>query len=112
MKGSVRRGDDLKQYVEALRGKSTTYKALKKELDDIVAENGVLVRTQHLLEHQLSAAHSIGSGANLGDNIFITNSDDDANTTAKMQQVIQRTYNMLALQQQQAPGTSTTLDMP
>ncbi|XP_073387815.1 uncharacterized protein [Physcomitrium patens] len=52
VKGSVRRGEDLKQYVELLRGKSATYKALKKELDDKATDYGVLVRTKRLLEQQ------------------------------------------------------------
>lgn len=52
VKGSVRRGEDLKQYVELLRGKSITYKVLKKEMDDMAAEYGVLLRTQQLLERQ------------------------------------------------------------
>lgn len=48
----MRRGEDLKQYVELLRGKSATYKALKKELDDKATDYGVLVRTKRLLEQQ------------------------------------------------------------
>jgi chromosome segregation ATPase len=99
VKGSVRRGEDLKQYVEALRGKSATYKALKKELDDIAAENGVLVRTQHLLEHQLAAvAH--GTAASFPDDVLPSNSDDDGSTSAELHEVIQRIRVMLAQQQQ------------
>jgi chromosome segregation ATPase len=54
VKGSVRRGEELKLYVELLRGKSTTYKALKKEVDDMATEYNVLVRTQQLLEQKVA----------------------------------------------------------
>lgn len=52
VKGTVRRGEDLKQYVELLRNKSTVYKEHKKEIDEMAAEYGVLLRTQQLLEQQ------------------------------------------------------------
>lgn len=52
VKGTVRRGEDLKQYVELLRNKSTMYKEFKKEIDEMAAEYGVLLRTQQLLEQQ------------------------------------------------------------
>lgn len=52
VKGTVRRGEDLKQYVEVLRNKSTMYKEFKKEIDEMIAEYGVLLRTQQLLEQQ------------------------------------------------------------
>lgn len=52
----MRHGDDFKQYVEQLRSKSATYKKMKTEIDELAAEHGVLLRTQELLEQQLSSA--------------------------------------------------------
>lgn len=50
----MRRGEELKLYIELLRGKSTTYKALKKKVDNMATEYNVLVRTQQLLEQKVA----------------------------------------------------------
>lgn len=62
MRGSIRRGEDLKQYVEVLRNKSSKYKIVKKELDDMAMENENLLRSQHLLEHEIC---NVAQGINM-----------------------------------------------
>lgn len=87
MKGLVRKGEDLKQYVELLRGKSTTYKVLKKEVHNMATEYEVLVRTLQLLEQK-----ETGNGTfrdSKASDIFT-----DANITSE-DEVIQRSQHML-----------------
>ena len=95
VKGSVRKGEELKQYVELLRGKSATYKALKEEMDDMSVEYGVLMRTQQLLEQQI-ACHEID-----GDSVAYS-SFNDSNLSVEYE-VIQCTRRLM---QQQANGNN------
>ncbi|EFJ32322.1 hypothetical protein SELMODRAFT_407722 [Selaginella moellendorffii] len=55
VKGTVLRGEELKQFVESLRAKSITYRTMKKEIDDMATEFGVLRRTLQVLQHQASS---------------------------------------------------------
>jgi intraflagellar transport protein 81 len=42
------KGDEFKQYVQDLRGKSGVYKNAKQEIAQLMAELGVLQRTQEV----------------------------------------------------------------
>ncbi|EFJ20932.1 hypothetical protein SELMODRAFT_418026 [Selaginella moellendorffii] len=55
VKGTVLRGEELKQFVESLRAKSITYRTMKKETDDMATEFGALRRTLQILQHQASS---------------------------------------------------------
>jgi prefoldin subunit 5 len=67
VKSSVRTGEDFKQYVELLRRKSSTYKARKQEMDNMIDKHTKLLHTQQLLEQQIidlkpqCVAHSTNS---------------------------------------------------
>ena len=46
----VLKGDEFKNYISSLRGKSSQYKMKKAELSDLRAEFGVLSRTNEILK--------------------------------------------------------------
>eukprot|EP01002_Notosolenus_urceolatus_P011901 NODE_408_length_2105_cov_108.453794_g328_i0.p2 GENE.NODE_408_length_2105_cov_108.453794_g328_i0~~NODE_408_length_2105_cov_108.453794_g328_i0.p2 ORF type:complete len:652 (+),score=311.03 NODE_408_length_2105_cov_108.453794_g328_i0:127-1956(+) len=48
----ILRGEDFKKYAISLRGKSTTYRQMKAELQELRAEFGVLQRTQEILQNR------------------------------------------------------------
>ncbi|CAM6116215.1 unnamed protein product [Calypogeia fissa] len=87
VKATVRRGEDFKQYVDQLRMKSATYKKMKKEIDDLEAEHGGLVKTQEFLEQQLSSALE-----HLGQDRILPSGDDghadSQNSIQKLKELI------------------------
>ncbi|KAG0618377.1 hypothetical protein M758_4G058900 [Ceratodon purpureus] len=100
VKRSVRRGEELKQYVELLRGKTATYKTLKKEVDDMTNEYDILIRTQQLLEQQVTC-HEIAMDQKAK---YIC---ENGSNTAEYE-LIRRTKCML---QQQANGPSIASEL-
>jgi intraflagellar transport protein 81 len=48
----ILKGEEFKQYANALRGKSTNYKRLKTELQDLKSELGILQRTEEVLNQE------------------------------------------------------------
>ncbi|KAL3701042.1 hypothetical protein R1sor_019064 [Riccia sorocarpa] len=52
VKATIPRGEELKNYVDALRAKSVKYKEMKKEIADLDSEHGALLRNLELLEQQ------------------------------------------------------------
>lgn len=48
----VLKGDDFKMYIGKLRGKSSTYKVKKAELNELRSEFGILSRTEEILKAQ------------------------------------------------------------
>ncbi|KAI8916880.1 hypothetical protein BC831DRAFT_485830 [Entophlyctis helioformis] len=49
------KGEDFKRYVSELRGKSTNYKRKKAELSELMAEYGILQRTEEILTAKATA---------------------------------------------------------
>lgn len=49
--------DELKRYAARLKSKNVSYKRAKAELDGLRAENGVLSRTQAILDNQVAYYH-------------------------------------------------------
>jgi len=54
----ILKGEEFKAYANSLRGKSTTYKRLKAELQELKAEVGILQRTEEILQQRHQVVNS------------------------------------------------------